>query len=132
MNQNNSTVPFRNLIGHSVVSAEDGKATVTLEPRPELSMSNQQIVAHGGVICTLADSAGALAVNSLGEPPSLTIDLRVDFMSPATGVLTAKATVDSKTSTTAFVSVDVLDEEEEIVAKATGVFKRNPGNSLNQ
>lgn len=118
------SVPFRALVGHEIVEANDGNATATLDITEELSMQSGERTAHGGVICTLADAAAAAAVNSVGDPPSPTMDLRVDFLAPARGKLTASATLDEATRDVAFVSVRVLDDSEQLVAKASGTFKR--------
>lgn len=124
MAEERDSVPFREVVGHEIIEAEDGHAIAELEITEQLSMQRGELIAHGGVICTLADAAAAAAVNSVGEPPTPTMDLRVDFLAPANGHLTATATLDRATRDIGFASVEVRDESDELVAKASGTFKR--------
>jgi uncharacterized protein (TIGR00369 family) len=119
-----SNAPFSDLLGTEIVSASDGTATVTLALRPNHSMRSDQTVAHGGVVFSLADAAGAHAVNSLGEAPSPTVDMRIDFLEAATSDLTATGTVDRTSQHLAFASITVTDEAGQTVAKADGIYKR--------
>jgi len=119
-----STAPFSTDVGVELESAADGTAVATLSLEAGHSMRSDAVVAHGGVVFTLADVAAAAAVNSLGEKPSPTMDMRVDFLEPATSDLRATATVDRTARTFAFVSIHVDDADGEAVAKADGIFKR--------
>ena len=119
-----TNAPFNRTVGIEIIRAEDGSATGQLSLRPEHSMRPDGITAHGGVVFTLADAVGAAAVNSVGEAPSPTIDIRIDFLSRATSNLTATAKIDRRSSDVAFTSIDVTDEDSRMVAKADGVYKR--------
>ena len=77
--------PFQEWLGVMLAAgdAEAGTATVRLPFRPEFRRGPGADQIHGGVIAALADIAGdyALAMSLGGGVP--TIDLRVDFLRPA-------------------------------------------------
>lgn len=80
---------------------------------------------QGGVVATLIDHAGGAAIRTtLEEPtetPHATTDLNVSYLRPATGNLTAEATVLRAGSSMGVVDVDVVaDSPEEGTMVATG------------
>lgn len=64
---------------------EDGKITLALPFKPELIGDPFSRVVHSGVVTTLADMAGAMAIFArLRERETVaTLDLRVDYLRPA-------------------------------------------------
>jgi acyl-CoA thioesterase len=77
-------VPFVRLLGMEFVSAERGAATFALDVREELTRMGGLM--HGGAIVSLLDTAAAFAVHTLLDPhaTTVTIDLTVHFLRPAT------------------------------------------------
>ena len=79
-------VPHAAAVGLSLVSVEKGIAVVKLPYDEKLVGNPDTGVVHGGVITTLLDNCCGIAVGmSLGEMrPIATLDLRIDYMKPAT------------------------------------------------
>ena len=82
---------------------------------------------HGGVVTTLLDSVGGLCVIAQLQrmQPVATLDLRIDYLKPATprSHLLAEARVERMTRTVAFVSgLAYQDRPESPIARATASF----------
>ncbi|WP_435347346.1 PaaI family thioesterase [Haloarchaeobius sp. HRN-SO-5] len=116
-------MPFADLLGVEVTEAEDGHAEGRLEMREELSWNADQLMAHGGVTFTLADTVGGAALVSLVDQPVPTIDMRIDYLDAGTGDLYAEADV-VRCGTVGTVDVDVYAAEDDtLIADARGVYK---------
>ena len=78
--------PFAQLTGAELVSVDDGVALFRCTP--DESTFNPLGLVHGGVVCTLLDSAAGCAVHS--QLPAgagfSTIEIKVSFLAPANGV----------------------------------------------
>jgi uncharacterized protein (TIGR00369 family) len=78
--------PFAQLTGAELVSVDDG--AVVFRCAPDESTYNPLGLVHGGVVCTLLDSAAGCAVHS--QLPAgvgfSTIEIKVSFLAPANGV----------------------------------------------
>lgn len=75
-------VPFNRLLGMKVTHIEEGFVRTRVAPQPA-HVGNPALPAmHGGVISSLADAAGGLAVYSSLDPGHgcSTVDLRVDYL----------------------------------------------------
>ena len=82
-------------------------------------------IVHGGAIATLADVALASVAFTQAEEGQTTVtaDLKVDFLRPATpGLLIARATVRHRTRRLAFCEVTVEEDGGPIVAEARAVI----------
>jgi acyl-CoA thioesterase len=79
-------------LGIALVSAGEGRAVVRMTVRDD--MLNGHVIAHGGLIFTLADTAFACACNSWG-PVTVAAGADISFLLPvrAGDVLDAEATV---------------------------------------
>jgi uncharacterized protein (TIGR00369 family) len=73
-------------VGTEVVLVEAGKVHLRIASRPDLLQFSGAF--HGGVIAGLADHAAGGAVTTLLPPGRIgvTIELKVNFLSPADGV----------------------------------------------
>lgn len=116
-------MPFADLLGIEVTEADDGHAEGHVEMREELSWSSDQLVAHGGVAFTLADTVGGAALVSLTDQPVPTIDMRIDYLTAGTGDLRAEADVVREGGAVGTVDVSVFDEDDNHIAEARGVYK---------
>ncbi|WP_247000748.1 PaaI family thioesterase [Halosolutus gelatinilyticus] len=126
-------MPFADLLGVDVTAAEDGHAEGRLEMREELSWNADELMAHGGVTFTLADTVGGAALVSIVEQPVPTIDMRIDYLSAGTGDLYAEADVVRCGGDVGVVDVDVYataaadptgdGPDGPRIANARGVYK---------
>lgn len=116
-------MPFAKLLGVEVTETDDGHAEGWIEMREELSWNQDQIMAHGGVTFTLADTVGGAALVSLVDQPVPTIDMRIDYLNAGTGDLHATADVVRCGSDVGVVDVDVYAEDDTHLADARGVYK---------
>lgn len=121
-------IPFNRFLGIKVAGLSEGKVHLTLPFRPEFVGDPFRPAMHGGVISTLADVAGGLAVwSGLAEPRArvATIDLRVDYLRPGRlDTLDAVAHVVRKGNRVGVVDVTLLHPShgEEVVATGKGVY----------
>lgn len=81
-----SAVPFAMAVGMDVVAVGPGRATLSLPWREDLVGNPETGVLHGGIITALIDQAcGTAVICSLTKMTSIaTLDLRIDYLRPAT------------------------------------------------
>lgn len=117
-------MPFASLLGIDVTDCADGHAEGRLEMSEELSWNEDQLMAHGGVTFTLADTVGGAALVSEVDQPVPTIDMRIDYLSAGTGDLYAEADVVRCGSDVGVVDVEVYAADDDtLIADARGVYK---------
>ncbi len=114
--------PMAALLGFEPVEVEVGR--VVFECRLDESVYNPIGVVHGGLVCTLADTVAACAVQStLGAGVGYTsIDLQVAYLRPVTlasGVLRATGIVTKPGRKVAFATAEIVDAAGKVVATAT-------------
>ncbi len=125
-------IPFVQAMGFELLRMQGGEAEIALNLRPD--QHNSLAMAHGGVTMTLLDVAMAHAARSADAPANgavgasvgrgvVTIEMKTSFMRPATGRLTARARVLTRTLVLAFCEASLLDDSGALVAHATGSFK---------
>lgn len=91
------------------------------------ALKNRYGMLHGGITATFIDTAmGATVFKLTGTTNgAVTLDLNVNFITPATnGRLTAKTEVIKKGGTIIIMQTRVLNETNEVIATATGIFYR--------
>ena len=114
-------------LGMKVDDVGDGTATMSMPWDDKLVGDPSTGVIHGGAVSTLMDTCGGTAVmtHPKGPQTTATLDLRIDYMRPATPgqAITATATCYHMTRTVAFVRATATDgDTENPVATATGAF----------
>jgi uncharacterized protein (TIGR00369 family) len=76
--------PFNVWLGLELVDWGDGSITLALRPRPE-ALGHAAINAlHGGIIASVVDAGCSLAVVTRTGESVVTVDMRIDFLRPAT------------------------------------------------
>ncbi|SDQ21675.1 PaaI family thioesterase [Natronobacterium texcoconense] len=131
-------MPFASLLGIEITECADGHAEGRLEMTEELSWNEEELMAHGGVTFTLADTVGGAALVSEVDQPVPTIDMRIDYLSAGTGDLYAEADVVRCGGDVGVVDVDVYAADDgetpseprgdgeavdTLIADARGVYK---------
>jgi len=120
-------IPFVEMLGFELLRFEAGEAEIAITLREELT--NSWSVAHGGLTMTLLDVVMAHAARSPDKPGGdtrpgvVTVEMKTTFMRPGLGRLLAEGEVLSRTPSMAFCSGAVFDEQNQLVAHATGTFK---------
>jgi acyl-CoA thioesterase len=110
-------------LGGRLVAGEWGRAAVRI--RVERRMLQVHRVVHGGVMATLADTAGGMATY-MAVPAGTrvaTVEMKINFLEPVEkGTMTADARVIRLGRNFAVVDCDVEDSEGNLVGKALMTF----------
>jgi uncharacterized protein (TIGR00369 family) len=114
--------PIMSLLGMRLRDIEPG--LVVFECEPDESVYNPIGLVHGGLVCTMADSAAGCAVQSTLDAGGgyTSIDLTVSFLRPVTvesGLLRATGRVTKPGRRVAFSAVEIVDGSGKMVATAT-------------
>ena len=121
-------VPHNKAIGMRIVDVEYGNGVAVLELPydPKLAGDPESGIMHGGAITTLMDACcGAAVFMKLTSPtPSATLDLRIDYLKPATPGKTvyARAECYKATRNVAFVRATAYHVAEDVIAAGMGTF----------
>lgn len=115
--------PIAQTLGFTLDRVVEGEVWFSCEPHE--SHYNPIGVVHGGLVCTLLDSALACAGHTL-LPAGVgytSIEIKVNYLravSPASGTLVAHGWVAKPGRRVAFVEGDVRDASDKVVATASG------------
>ena len=121
-------IPFVEDLGIELKHAAAGHAEGRLELAERHTSNPETGVVHGGVTYALADTIGGAAVYSVVGSSTPTIDMRVDYLAPATGSeLRASADAVRVGSGVATVDVTVTDGSGTHIAECRGVYKTGGG-----
>jgi uncharacterized protein (TIGR00369 family) len=112
--------PVAALLGFALTSIEPGRAVVELEAAKR--HANPMGTLHGGVLCDIADAAmGTAYAGTLDEGESYTmLELKINFLKPVWNAgLRAVGKVVKRGRTIGLVECDILDDRDQLVARAT-------------
>jgi uncharacterized protein (TIGR00369 family) len=121
-------IPFNQFLGIRVAKVDKGQVRMEIGYRPELIGDSSRGAIHGGVLSTLADTAGGAAVWSAVEDVRArvqTIDLRVDYLRPGKAeLIVAEAAVVRIGRRVGVVDVRMFHPSapEDTIATAKGVY----------
>jgi uncharacterized protein (TIGR00369 family) len=116
-------IPFVRQLGMEITAVEDGSAAGELPLQDSHSSNPEAIIAHGGVTYSLVDTVGGAAVVSQSGSVSPTVDMRIDYLAPATTDLRAEAEVVRDGGSVSVVDTEVYDADGHHVASARGTYK---------
>jgi uncharacterized protein (TIGR00369 family) len=114
--------PIAQLMGFTLVEVGEGLAV--FECTPDESVYNPIGVVHGGLVCTLADSAAGCAVQTSLEAgvAYTSIDINVTYLRPVTkdtGLIRATGRVTKPGRKVAYATVEITDRSGKLLAQAT-------------
>ena len=117
--------PIASLLGMTLASVSPGSATFTLVP--DESHFNPIGAVHGGIVCTLLDSALGCALHTTlpAGKGYTSVEIKVSYLKavrPSSGLLTATGRVVRAGSRVGFTEGEVVDASGEVVATATSTL----------
>jgi len=120
-------IPFNRHLGMKVVSVSPGRCEMSIPIQPHLIGDLSRPALHGGVIAALADTVGGLALltrnEDAGFPKVSTIDLRIDYLQPATTGHPLMAVSEVvRFGNRVGVTDTVVRQGDRVVAQARGVY----------
>lgn len=122
-------IPFNKLMGLKLVAMTEGQAEIRFDLRPELIGNYNLGVLHGGVISAALDVVGASAVLSHFVKDGVmvgigTVDLRVDFLTPANGkYFICTGTVMRPGRILSSTRMELTNDEGKLNAIATAIYR---------
>lgn len=115
--------PFLQHLGIKITDIGDGYAEGQLSIREEHSSNNECLMAHRGLVYSLADSVAGAAVMSKQKRPTPTIDFRIDYLESGTEDLFATAEILRYQNDAAVSEVKITDSTGQSIAIGRGTYK---------
>ncbi len=116
----NPHIPLADILGFRVISVQPGEAIVEMDTAAD--HANPMGTLHGGILCTIADSAMGIAHASILEAgeTGTTLELKINFLRPVwTDRLRAIGRVIKPGKTISLVECDILDSKDRLVARSS-------------
>jgi acyl-coenzyme A thioesterase 13 len=116
------------LVGYkTTIDRRDGSCIVTLNLEPP--HLNRHGILHGGIVATVLDVVCGNTASQFFDPENhaalVTVSLTLSYVAAAkTGRITARARVTGGGKSIAHIFGELHDEQGQLLATATGVFKR--------
>lgn len=122
-----ASIPHCRLLGMRLDEVRRGSGMMSIDWDEKLIGNPRTRVVHSGVVTALLDTlCGLVVMASVPEgTPLATLDLRIDYLRPATPKETIRATAEcyKVTSSVAFVRGQAFhDERKDAIAHCTGTF----------
>ncbi|WP_052353710.1 hotdog fold thioesterase [Neobacillus jeddahensis] len=114
--------PFFTHIGFEVVNLEEDDILLKLPLKKELLNTNK--MAHGGVHASMLSTVQTIFLRNLYRVPVVAMNLEVHYFAPTnSGHLFARANIVQKGYKLATIEAEIVDEDDLLIAKGTGIFK---------
>lgn len=123
LKQHFAATPFYRFLGMELIDLQDGHASVKIPFKPELTQYLSTM--HGAVITAAADSAVAFALLTKVEPQKTvtTVEIKVNFLRAVKeSAIVANATIVHMGRRVALGEVDVVDDNNKLVAKCLATY----------
>jgi uncharacterized protein (TIGR00369 family) len=114
-----ATISIEALLGILISDISDGRATGSLQPRPE--HANPMGTLQGGALCSLVDATMGMAFASTLEADEsfTTLDLQIHFFRPVWAArLRADAKVVQRSKNFGYLECQVIDDQGKQIARA--------------
>ena len=110
------------------VDYEAAELTVNMPLQPQFERKSGSKQFHGGPIASFIDVVGDFAIGMFLGGGVPTINIRIDYLKPAAGdSLTAVGRVRRHGRSVAVVDIDVLNEQDSLVAVGRGTYATTVG-----
>lgn len=122
-------VPFNRELGLTLLTADDGKASLRFDFQEKLVGNFITHVLHGGVISAVLDVVGASAVMSTFDRENPlhgmgTVDMRVDYLQPGAGayfIATGKVMRPGRILSAA--RMELVNDQNDLIAIGTAIYR---------